>query len=220
MEKKKKRRYLGVDIGSTTYKAVLLSEEGEVVNTTYQRTQPVDSGRLACTGRCSGCGHCNLGAVKTTTENFLKESGVTPEDIAATAVTGSQIVEDTSRFIKYDFQVSEDVCPRSRRGFLPDVDAIIPCAPRTQSEWYMQGQARCGLDDVRVCAAGTGSYLDSVAAKLGLMRGDRRQGGIRGTTEFSSVCAVSLATSINKFKNRIPLGDLLAGASRRRPVPY
>ena len=34
------------------------------------------------------------------------------------------------------------------------------------------------------------------------------------TTEFSSVCAVLSATSINKFKNRIPIGDLLAGACR------
>ena len=32
--------------------------------------------------------------------------------------------------------------------------------------------------------------------------------------EFSSVCAVLSATSINKFKNRIPVEDLLAGACR------
>lgn len=33
-------------------------------------------------------------------------------------------------------------------------------------------------------------------------------------TEFSSVCAVLSATSINKFKNRVPIGDLLAGACK------
>ena len=34
-------RYLGIDIGSTTFKAVLLDGEGKVLRTVYKRTQPV-----------------------------------------------------------------------------------------------------------------------------------------------------------------------------------
>ena len=66
-----------------------------------------------------------------------------------------------------------------------------------------------------VCAAGTGSYLDSVAVKLGVPV-EEIAGKVNydSTTEFSSVCAVLSATLINKFKNRIPIGDLLAGACR------
>ena len=52
------KKYLGIDIGSTTFKAVLLAEDGKVVRTVYKRTTPVDSGKVACTGRCSGCGAC------------------------------------------------------------------------------------------------------------------------------------------------------------------
>ena len=40
------KKYLGIDIGSTTFKAVLLSEKGEVLRTVYKRTQPVDSARV------------------------------------------------------------------------------------------------------------------------------------------------------------------------------
>ena len=59
-----KKRYLGIDIGSTTFKAVLLGEDGKVERTVYKRTQPIDSGKVACTGHCSGCGACGGGASK------------------------------------------------------------------------------------------------------------------------------------------------------------
>ena len=102
------KRYLGIDIGSTTFKAVLLGEDGKVERTVYKRTQPVDSGKVACTGHCSGCGACGGGASKRLALEFLKVAGITSfKDVAAIVVTGSQIVEDTRKFIPFDFQVSE-----------------------------------------------------------------------------------------------------------------
>lgn len=212
-----KRLYLGIDIGSTTYKAVLLSDDGSILGSTYQRTQAVDSGHLACTGRCSGCGQCNMGAVRKTTDEFLSANGVKAADIAATVVTGSQIVEDTGRFIKYDFQVSEvSAHVAGARHFYPEVDAIIDCGG--QDSKCMVYNPKMGMWTSMmsgVCAAGTGSYLDSVAAKLGVpVEEISDKVNYKATTEFSSVCAVLSATSINKFKNRIPLGDLLAGACK------
>ena len=35
--------FLGIDIGSTTFKAVLMTESGKVRHTMYQRTKPVDT---------------------------------------------------------------------------------------------------------------------------------------------------------------------------------
>lgn len=209
--------YLGIDIGSTTYKAVILSQGGKVLATTYQRTQPVDSGRLACTGRCSGCGNCSMGAVRKTTDDFLKRAGFTFKDMAATVVTGSQIVDDTNRFIPFDFQVSEvSAHVAGAKFFYPDVDAIIDCGGQDSKCMVFNPKMDLWTSMMSgVCAAGTGSYLDSVAAKLGVPV-EEIAGKVNydSTTEFSSVCAVLSATSINKFKNRIPIGDLLAGACR------
>lgn len=209
--------YLGIDIGSTTYKAVILSQGGKVLATTYQRTQPVDSGRLACTGRCSGCGTCSMGAVRKTTDDFLKKAGFTFKDMAATVVTGSQIVDDTNRFIPFDFQVSEvSAHVAGAKFFYPDVDAIIDCGGQDSKCMVFNPKMDLWTSMMSgVCAAGTGSYLDSVAAKLGVPV-EEIAGKVNydSTTEFSSVCAVLSATSINKFKNRIPIGDLLAGACR------
>lgn len=209
--------YLGIDIGSTTYKAVILSQGGKVLATTYQRTQPVDSGRLACMGRCSGCGNCSMGAVRKTTDDFLKKAGFTFKDMAATVVTGSQIVDDTNRFIPFDFQVSEvSAHVAGAKFFYPDVDAIIDCGGQDSKCMVFNPKMDLWTSMMSgVCAAGTGSYLDSVAAKLGVPV-EEIAGKVNydSTTEFSSVCAVLSATSINKFKNRIPIGDLLAGACR------
>ena len=212
-----KRHFLGIDIGSTTYKAVVLSAEGEVLKTTYQRTQPVDSGRLACTGRCSGCGNCSMGSVRKTTNDFLDSCGLSFADMAAVVVTGSQIVEGTERFIPYDFQVSEvSAHVAGARHFHPDVDAIIDCGGQDSKCMVYNPDMQMWTSMMSgVCAAGTGSYLDSVAAKLGVKIEEVAEKVNYGSnTEFSSVCAVLSATSINKFKNRIPLGDLLAGACK------
>lgn len=209
--------YLGIDIGSTTYKAVILSQGGKVLATTYQRTQPVDSGRLACTGRCSGCGNCSMGAVRKKTDDFLTKAGFTFKDMAATVVTGSQIVDDTNRFIPFDFQVSEvSAHVAGAKFFYPDVDAIIDCGGQDSKCMVFNPKMDLWTSMMSgVCAAGTGSYLDSVAVKLGVPV-EEIAGKVNydSTTEFSSVCAVLSATSINKFKNRIPIGDLLAGACR------
>ena len=214
---KNTRYYLGIDIGSTTFKAVVMTDNGRVVHTTYQRTKPVESGHLSCSGKCASCGRCNMGAIKQTVAQFLQDSGLTEKDIACTVVTGSQIVEETKRFIHYDFQVSEvSAHVAGAKHYYPDVDAIIDCGGQdSKCMVYNQKMGMWISMMSGVCAAGTGSYLDSVAAKLGIPVEEMADKvNYDAKTEFSSVCAVLSATSINKFKNRIPMGDLLAGACR------
>ncbi len=124
----KKRLYLGIDIGSTTFKAVLMNEAGELLHSMYSRTKPVESGTVACTGKCKSCGRCNMGAIRKTVAKFLKDSGVTKADLRCTAVTGSQIVEDTKRFIDFDIHISEvSAHVAGAKHYHPDVDAIIDC---------------------------------------------------------------------------------------------
>ena len=214
---KDNRKYLGIDIGSTTFKAVVMDEGGNILHTTYQRTKPVDSGPVACSGRCTSCGRCNMGAVRKTVMQFLSDAGLTQDDISCTVVTGSQIVEDTKRVIKYDFQVSEvSAHVAGAKHYYPDVNAIIDCGGQDSKCMIYNEKMGMWLSMMSgVCAAGTGSYLDSVAAKLGVpVEEISNKVNYDADIEFSSVCAVLSATSINKFKNRIPLGDLLAGACR------
>ena len=209
--------YLGIDIGSTTFKAVLLSAAGQVLRSVYKRTQPVESGKVACTGHCNACGRCSGGAVKRLALEFLKVAGIKFDDLAKIVVTGSQIVEDTKKFIPYDFQVSEVTAHVEGAKFLhPDVDAIIDCGGQDSKCMVYNPPMNLWTSMMSgVCAAGTGSFLDSVAQKLGVKIEDvADKVNYDSNTEFSSVCAVLSATSINKFKNRVPIGDLLAGACK------
>ncbi len=214
---KQNKYFLGIDIGSTTFKAVLLDENSNVLHTVYSRTRPVESGHVACSGRCNSCGRCNMGAIRKTVDEFLKSAGVSGSEVSCTVVTGSQIVEDTKRFIDFDFQVSEvSAHVAGARHFYPSVDAIIDCGGQDSKCMVYNHQMQMWTSMMSgVCAAGTGSYLDSVAAKLGIpVEEVADKVNYDSDAEFSSVCAVLSATSINKFKNRIPLGDLLAGACR------
>ena len=216
-EARRQKRYLGIDIGSTTFKAVILDAAGKVERTIYRRTQPVQSGKVSCTGRCSACGNCSGGSAKKLSLEFLRSAGLDFTGIDKLVVTGSQIVEDTRRFIPYDFQVSEVTAHVEGAKFLhPDVDAIIDCGGQDSKCMVYNPLMKLWTSMMSgVCAAGTGSFLDSVANKLGVpIEQVADKVNYDSDTEFSSVCAVLSATSINKFKNRVPIGDLLAGACK------
>ena len=64
--------FLGIDIGSTTFKAVLMNERGKIRQALYRRTKPVDSGRVRCTGVCAKCGACNFGQLRQTVDKDIK----------------------------------------------------------------------------------------------------------------------------------------------------
>ncbi|MBQ7694762.1 MAG: 2-hydroxyacyl-CoA dehydratase [Lentisphaeria bacterium] len=210
--------YLGIDIGSTTFKAVLLNERGKVRQTFYQRTRPSDTGRVRCSGVCSKCGACNFGQLRQTVDKFLQDAGVPDlKYITCTVVTGSQIVEDTADFIPYDFKISEVTAHvAGARHYHPDCKAILDVGGQdSKAMVFNEHMNMWNYKMSGICAAGTGAFLDSVAAKLDVPieeMADRVN--YDSNLEFSSVCAVLSATSINKFKNRFPLGDIIGGACR------
>lgn len=211
------KHYLGIDIGSTTFKAVLMSEDGKVEHSTYQRTKPVESARVTCISKCSACGHCNLGALKKTVDAFLAEAGISMDDIRCTVVTGSQIVDGMKRFINYDFQVSEvSAHVAGALHFHPHVKAILDVGGQdSKAMIYNEKMGMWTSKMSGICAAGTGAFLDSVALKLGIPVEEMAdKADYSSELEFSSVCAVLSATSINKFKNRMPLGQVVGGACR------
>lgn len=209
--------YLGIDVGSTTFKAVVLTADGKVRHTIYKRTKPVESGRITCSGRCGECGSCNLGALKKTVDDFLAGAGLSSKNIACTVVTGSQIVEETKRFVHYDFQVSEvSAHVAGALHYYPDCKAILDVGGQDSKAMIYNDEMGMWTSKMSgICAAGTGAFLDSVALKLNIPVEEMSEKvNYDSELEFSSVCAVLSATSINKFKNRFPIDQIIAGACR------
>lgn len=211
------RFFLGIDIGSTTVKAVLLTDEGKVRHSLYQRTQPGNVGKLTCSGKCSKCGACSFGALRNIVDTFLNEAGVSFSKVKCTAVTGSQIVEDTKRFIPYDFKVSEvSAHVAGAHHCHPGCKAILDVGGQDSKAMIFNPEMQMWNSKMSgICAAGTGAFLDSVAVKLNIpVEQMAEKANYDSKLEFSSVCAVLSATSINKFKNRFPLGEIIGGACR------
>lgn len=212
-----KSLFLGVDIGSTTIKAVLLNDKGKVHHALYQRTKPTERPHPSCGGNCSACGACHLGSIRETISEFLGAAGATNDDILCTAVTGSQVIEDTRQFIPYDIFVSEVSAHFvGAQHCYPDCKAVLDVGGQDSKAMVYNESMNMWVSRMSgICAAGTGAFLDSVAAKLGLpVEEMAAKANFDSDLEFSSVCAVLSATSVNKFKNRYPIGDIIAGACR------
>jgi len=209
--------FLGVDIGSTTFKAVLLTPKGKVHHTVYTRTKPMPDAILSCSGECHKCGRCNLGAISKTIDDFLASAGTDIEHVACTVTTGSQIVDGLEDFIKYDSYVSEvSAHVAGARHYYPNVKCILDVGGQDSKAMLFDEDMQMWMSKMSgICAAGTGAFLDSVAAKLSVPVEDMDEKvNYDSQLQVSSICAVLSATSINKFKNRYPLGDIIAAACR------
>ena len=132
-------------------------------------------------------------------------------------MTGSQIVEDTADFVPYDFRVSEVTAHvAGARHYYPDCKAILDVGGQDSKAMVFNDRMKMWNYKMSgICAAGTGAFLDSVAVKLNVPVEEMAdRANYDSNLEFSSVCAVLSATSINKFKNRFPMGDIIGGACR------
>jgi len=209
--------FLGVDIGSTTFKAVLLTADEKVKHTLYERTKPLPEAILSCTGLCHKCGRCNLGAISKTIDDFLASAGTDRDHVACTVVTGSQIVDGLEKFINYDSYVSEvSAHVAGAKHYYPDVKCILDVGGQDSKAMLFDENMQMWMSKMSgICAAGTGAFLDSVAAKLNV-RVEEMDEKVNYDSELqvSSICAVLSATSVNKFKNRYPLGDIIGAACR------
>ena len=209
--------FLGVDVGSTTLKAVLLSVDGKMLHHLYRRMQPQFQAGVECAGSCRVCGRCNVGAIAKNLNDFLSQCGTSPGQVARTVVTGSQVVDDLFRYVHFDTLVSEvSAHIAAAAHYHPDCRAVLDVGGQDSKAMLFDDAMQIWTAKMSgICAAGTGAFLDSVAAKLSVPVEEMAEHvNYDSTLELSSVCAVLSATSVNKFKNRYPLGDVIAAACR------
>lgn len=144
-----KRGYLGVDVGSVSTNVVLLNEAGEVVQDVYLRTQgqPINAvqegmrrlGPDASSFEILGVGTTGSGRKLA---GVILGADVVKNEITAHAVAALREVPDVRTVIEIGGQDSKIIIIRD--------GVVIDFAMNT------------------VCAAGTGSFLDHQAARLGV----------------------------------------------------
>ncbi|MFH1576858.1 MAG: acyl-CoA dehydratase activase, partial [Candidatus Margulisiibacteriota bacterium] len=133
--------YLGIDIGSISVNTVLINEQREIIEEHYLRSK---------------------GAPAQTAQVIIKTIAARYQ-IAATATTGSG-----GKLIPGYF-VNEIVAQSAASAFLhPEVSTVIEIGGEDAKLLHLKTGKLTDFATNTVCAAGTGSFLDQQASRLGL----------------------------------------------------
>ncbi|MEW6366467.1 MAG: acyl-CoA dehydratase activase [Acidobacteriota bacterium] len=174
-------RYLGLDVGSTSTKAALVDAQGRVLSGYYTRTA----------GRPLAATQAIFEAIESTPE-------LASFSIAAVSTTGSGR-KFIGKLIGADLIVDEITAhARAACELDPRVDTIIEIGGQDAKFTTLRDGRVTFAQMNTVCAAGTGSFIEEQAARLGVPLGEvaRRAEGVRAPLA-SDRCAVFMERDIN-----------------------
>jgi len=193
---------LGVDIGSVSTKAALVTEvdgQVKVLASYYRRT---DGDPLAAV-------RDTIGEI----QRQVAEQGFAIEEIVA-GTTGS------GRYLTGDY-VGADVIKneitaqaRGARAFMPEVESILEIGGQDSKYIRLDGDVIVDFEMNKACAAGTGAFLEKQAARLGMDITDFGPTALRGKRppDLDWTCTVfSESAAVYYQQNNVPIEDLCAG---------
>lgn len=192
------RLYIGIDAGSSATKCVALDDSGELI------------------GHAATPSGFDFGAAGTRAlEQSLAEAGASTEAIAAAVATGygRERVKIATRHL------TEITChARGAREWYPKVRTIIDIGG--QDTKVIRINDRGQMIDYRMnakCAAGTGTFLESIAVKLGMTLPDLDKLAMEChvPTVINSYCTVFAGTEVlERIKSGDPAEDIAMGLFR------
>ncbi len=187
---------VGIDIGSTYTKAVLMDETHQVRATALRRS-----------------GYKPAAAAAAAYDDLLEKAGVTKDDVYYIATSGYGRYMVPFRHT----QITELTCHAlAIANHFPQVRTILDIGGQDIKAIRIDDRGRVRafrLNDK--CAAGTGAFLEKTARYLGLTTDDIGPYALRSTSpvEISSVCAVFAESEvINHLSTGISPEDIMQGA--------
>lgn len=179
---------VGIDIGSTSCKAVALKDGSEIIGKTIIQTGTGTSGP------------------ERVYEEIFKVSNIRPEDVARTVVTGY----GRMTFNKADSQISELSCHAKGVFFLmPNARTVIDIGGQDAKALKLSPKGTLlGFVMNDKCAAGTGRFLDVMAKVLEVATDE-----LAGLSDESTV-RVSISNICTVFAESEVISQLAAGQTR------
>jgi len=189
--------YLGLDVGSVSTDLVLLDGEGELLASVYlpTRGRPAEvlmEGLAALRGRYGG-GLRILGCGATGSGRHL-----------AASLAGADVVKN------------EITCQLlGAQRYVPEVDTILEIGGQDAKFIRARNGALADFTMNKVCAAGTGSFLEEQSLALGVaIRDDFAARALASglPPDLGSRCTVFMETEVaGAMASGIPVGDICAG---------
>lgn len=185
---------LGIDIGSTTSKCVLLKDSAQLI------ASSLTTGGIGTSGPAQ------------VVEEVLQRGGVTRDDLAMVASTGY----GRNRCAEADVHVSELTCHALGAHFtFPEVRTIIDIGGQDAKVISLDGHGQMQnflMNDK--CAAGTGRFLDVMANILQIPIGELGDQAAKADApaSISSTCTVFAESEvISQLANGVEIPNLVAG---------
>ena len=193
------RCILGLDVGSTTTKAVLMRfGDHALLGSVYLRTNgnPVEASRACISGLWTQA----------------SSAGVNVVGIGVTG-SGRQIA---GLFTSADAIVNEIIAHATAAiHFDPEVDTIFEIGGQDAKYTHITGSVASDYAMNQACSAGTGSFLEEAALEsLGVAMEEIAEGALRGASppNFSDQCAAFISSDVkNAGHEGISRDDILAG---------
>ena len=193
----KGKAYIGMDAGSTTIKAVVLNDKGELLYSEYMPSK---------------------GSPVQLIKGFLERVySICPDiDIASSAVTGygEEIIKNA---FDVDYGIVETVAHfTAAKYFMPDVEFIIDIGGQDIKCFKIHNGAIDNIFLNEACSSGCGSFLQTFANALGYSIEEFAQMGLlaKHPVDLGSRCTVFMNSSVKQAqKDGATIEDISAGLS-------
>lgn len=182
---------LGIDVGSTTAKVVMLDRKNALVYHTYQRHQAQVARLLA-------------GEIARLMDQF----GDIPVRLCVTGSVGMQ----TAQQLQAEFLQEVVAATTYARQLHPEARALIDIGGEDAKVVFFDGQ-RTELRMNGNCAGGTGAFIDQMSVLMGVSNKEMNDLAMKATTVYpmAARCGVFAKTDIQNLMSRnLPESDIAA----------
>jgi predicted CoA-substrate-specific enzyme activase len=169
------RKLLGIDLGSVSVDIAVIDENGEIIETIYERHHGQPMSVAAELLRKTLARHCNPICVRSADKraaDLESVANVDPQHLPELAATGNagRLVVDALGGTFVNEVIAQAAATRKLN---PEVKTIIEIGGEDSKLIFMEaeGAREAQIADFAMntlCAAGTGSFLDQQAARLGV----------------------------------------------------
>lgn len=172
---------VGIDIGSTTIKVVVLDESGKIVFSKYERhlSEIIDKTRQML-------------------EEILPVVGEEEISIGISGSAGMGLATDC----RIPFVQEVYATRNAAKHYIPDTDAIIELGGEDAKILFLTNGLEVRMNGS--CAGGTGAFIDQMATLLGIGRDDMEYYASRATQSYviASRCGVFAKTDVQPLINQ------------------
>ena len=188
------KTYIGLDVGSVSVKLAQIDENENLMNSIYLR---------------------NCGLVETVKEAM--ETMVSTSEVAGVGVTGSGR-RFVGMFVGADLVKSEVLAHTvGTLSFYPDVRTLMDIGGEDSKLMTLNNGVLENFELNSICSAGTGSFLESIAGRMGIRIEDVGDIALSSTRriDFPSKCGVFTQSAVVSKKNTgASKEDILMGVCR------